>query len=141
MLLVMNAFTELVDDARLRLGRIEGHTVSERELARRAGIAVSTLNYHLSPKRASEGHRVPRDIIAKLARVLPVDENDLLRAAQVAAGYQVAETDLPDLGQTIVRYLRQDLTREERMRTLARLQEILAEEMRRAVDTRNGNGE
>jgi hypothetical protein len=65
-----------------------------------------------------------------------IGEADLLRAAQVAPGYQVTETDVPDVGQMVVRYLSQDLTREERLRTLMRLQEILAEEMRRAVEGR-----
>lgn len=139
MLVLMDAFAEAVEAARQRLSEREGHAISVRELARRSGISVSTLAYNLSDKRAAEGRRVSADIVRKLAQVLPVNESDLMRAAQVAAGYQVTETDLPDLGQTVVRYLAQPLSREERMRALARLQQILADEMRRAAETRNGN--
>lgn len=139
MLLVVDAFAEAVEAARQRLGETEGRTISTRRLARLADIPESTLHYHLSDKRAAEGRRIPADIVRKLAAVLPVSEGDLMRAAQIAAGYQINEESLPDLGQTVVRYLSQDLTREERFETLVRLQEILAEEMRRAVE-RNGNG-
>lgn len=140
MLVLMDAFAQIVEDARQRLSRDEGRNISIRELARRAGIKESTLHYNLSDRRAAEGRRVSPDIVHKLAVVLPdVSEADLLRAAQVAAGYQVVEEGLPDLGQAVVRYLAQPLSREERMRTLARLQEILAEEMRRAAEARNGN--
>lgn len=139
MLVLMDAFAEAVEAARQRLSSQEGHNISGSELARRAGIPNSTLAYNLSEKRVAEGRRISPEIVHKLARVLPISEGELMRAAQVAAGYQVVEEDLPDLGQTVVRYLSQPLTREERMRTLARLQEILAEEMRRAAETRNGN--
>lgn len=138
MLVLMDAFAEAVEAARQRLSGQEGRNISGAELARRAGIPNSTLAYNLSDKRAAEGRRVSAEIVRKLAAVLPVSEAELMRAAQVAAGYQVTE-DMPDLGQTVVRYLSQPLSREERMRTLARLQEILAEEMRRAVE-RNHNG-
>lgn len=139
MLVLMDAFAEAVEAARQRLARDEGHPISTRELARRTGIKYSTLAYNLSEKRAAEGRRVSADVVHRLADVLPVSEGELTRAAQVAAGFQVTETDLPDLGQTIVRYLSQDLSREDRLRTLMRLQEVLAEEMRRTVETRNGN--
>lgn len=138
MLVLMDAFAEAVEAARQRLSETEGRTISTRQLARLAHIPESTLAYHLSDKRAAEGRRIPAEIVRKLAAVLPISESDLMRAAQVAAGYQVTEENLPDLGQTVVRYLSQDLSQEERLRTLARLQEILAEEMRRAVE-RNGN--
>jgi transcriptional regulator with XRE-family HTH domain len=141
MLVLMDAFAEAVEAARQRLARDENRTISNRELARRAGIAESTLAYNLSDKRAAEGRRISADIVRKLAAVLPVSEGDLMRAAQVAAGYQVVEEGLPDFDQTVVRYLSQPLSRVERMRALARLQEILAEEMRRAAEVRNHNGE
>jgi hypothetical protein len=139
MLLVVDAFAEAVEAGRQRLGETMGRTISKRELARLADIPESTLHYHLSGKRAAEGRRIPAEIVRKLAAVLPISESDLMRTAQVAAGYQVNEESLPDLGQTVVRYLSQNLTPAERLETLARLQEILAEEMRRAVE-RNGNG-
>jgi transcriptional regulator with XRE-family HTH domain len=141
MLVLMDAFAEAVEAARQRLARDENRTISNRELARRAGIAESTLAYNLSDKRHAEGRRISADIVRKLAAVLPISEGDLMRAAQVAAGYQVVEEGLPDFDQTVVRYLSQPLSRAERMRALARLQEILAEEMRRAAEVRNGNGD
>lgn len=137
MLLLVDAFSELVERARLELSRAEGHDVSVRELARRAGLSESTLRYQLAPR---EGRLIPRDLIQRLAGVLPVEERDLLRAAQVTAGIQIEEDLGPDLGQVVVRYLQQPLSREERTRALLRLQEILAEEIRRSLEARNGNG-
>lgn len=137
--LMTDAFAEAVEAARRVLSESEGRDVKGRELARRAGIPHSTLAYNLSEKRAAEGRRVSPEIIRKLAAVLPVTEAELMRAAQVAAGYQVTEVSQDDLSQTVVRYLEQDLTPEERQRTLVRLQEILLEEMRRAAE-RNNNG-
>ena len=137
MLLLVDAFSELVERARLELSRAEGQDVSLRELARRAGISESTLRYQTTPR---EGRLIPRDLIQKLSAVLPVEERDLLRAAQVTAGIQVEEELGPDLGQVVVRYLSQDLSREERTRTLLRLQEILAEEIRRSLESRESNG-
>lgn len=140
MLVLMDAFAEVVEAARQRLARDENRTISNRELARRAGIAESTLAYNLSDKRAAEGRRISADIVRKLAAVLPVTEGDLMRAAQVAAGYQVTE-EIPDVGQAVVRYLAQPLSRQQRMQTLARLQEIWAEEMRRlAAEMPDNNG-
>lgn len=139
MLLVMDAFAETVDAARRQLGEAEGHNVSVDELARRADIPKSTLHYHLSEKRAAQGRRIPAEIVRKLAAVLPVSESELMRAAQVAAGYQVTEESLSDLGQMVVRYLEQPLSAEERRRAVARLMDILASEMRRAAD-QNNNG-
>lgn len=140
MLTIMDAFAEAVEAARHRLSETEGHNIAVDELARRAGIPRSTLHYHLSEKRAAQGRRIPADIVRKLAAVLPISEADLMRAAQVAAGYQVTEESLPDLGQTVVRYLEQPLSPEERQRAVARLMEILAEEMRRAAESNNNGG-
>lgn len=139
MLLVMDAFAEAVETARQQLSEAEGRNISGRELARRAGVKESTLAYHLSEKRAAQGRRIPGEIVRKLAAVLPISESDLMRAAQVAAGYQVTEVSQDDLSQTVVRYLDQPLTPEERQRTVARLMDILAAEMRRAAE-RNNNG-
>ena len=137
--LAMDAFAEAVEAARQKLVEAEGQGISTRQLARRAGIPESTLAYHLSEKRAAQGRHIPAEIVRKLAAVLPITEAELMRAAQVAAGYQVTEETLPDLGQTVVRYLKQPLTPEERQRAVARLMEILAEEMRRAAEN-NTNG-
>lgn len=138
MLAVMDAFAEAVEAARQRLAETEGRRAPVRELARRAGIAESTLAYHLSEKRAAEGRRIPPEHVRKLAAVLPVSEAELMRAAQVATGYEVSDETLPDLGQAVVRYL-EGATPEERRRTVARLAEILTDELRRAAET-NNNG-
>ena len=55
-----------------------------------------TLACSLSEKRAASGRRVDADIVRKLAAVLPVDEADLMRAAQEAAGYRFREDAVVD---------------------------------------------
>lgn len=139
MLLLMDTFAQAVEDARLRLGVIEGKSVSGRELARRMGVAYSTLAYNLSPKRQAEGRRVSPMLIAALASVLPISEDELTRAAQIAAGYQTQSDELPDLGRAVTRYLsREDVTPEEKRRLTARLAEIVADEIRKNAGARNG---
>jgi len=119
MLVTMDPFTERVEQARQLLSRREGREISIRELARRSGIAESTLNYTLKGDRPVKNRRVSPGLVAKLARVLPsVTEADLMRAAQAAAGYQVHEpVDAPpDPRTAIVRYFDSDVTNEERLR-------------------------
>lgn len=140
MLTLMDAFAQTVEEARQRLIRAEGgRNISHRELARRAGVNHRTLSYNLNPDRPATGRRIDRDLIAALARVLPVSEEDLVRAAQVAAGYQVREPDFPDLGSAVTRYLNDgDVPESEKRRLRARLADILADEMRKAAENRNG---
>ena len=140
MLIVMDAFAQAVEEARARLQHTEGRTISNRELARRAGVAETTLGYNLSPKRAAEGRRVSPRLIHALAQVLPVSEDELTRAAQVAAGYQTQEEVLPDLGVAVTRYLsREDVSASDKAQLRIRLAEILAEEIRKSADMRNGD--
>ena len=89
-------FCKAVDKARQRLSYTRGRNISVRALARAAGIPESTLAYSLSEKRAASGRRVDADIVRKLAAVLPVDEADLMRAAQEAAGSRVRADDVVD---------------------------------------------
>ena len=89
-------FSKAVDKARQRLSYTRGRNISVRALARVAGIPEATLAYSLSEKRAASGRRVDADIVRKLAAVLPVDEFDLMRAAQEAAGYRVREDAVVD---------------------------------------------
>ena len=89
-------FSKAVDKARQRLSYTRGRNISVRALARVAGIPEATLAYSLSEKRAASGRRVDADIVRKLAAVLPVDESDLMRAAQEAAGYRVREDAVVD---------------------------------------------
>ena len=140
MLTLMDAFAQAVEDARQKLIRAEGgRNISHRELARRAGVNHRTLSYNLNPDRPATGRRIDRDLIAALARVLPISEDDLMRAAQVAAGYQVREPDFPDLGAAVTRFLDdRDVPESEKRRLRARLADILAEEMRKAAEARNG---
>lgn len=140
MLLCVDSFAQAVEDARQRLSRHEGHDVSVRELARRAGVSSSTLAYNLSDKRAASGRRVSGELVRKLAAVLPVSENDLMRAAQLAAGYEVRGDEEPDLGYEVARFLdRDDVGDSAKLELMARLQEILAGEMRK-VRRERGNG-
>lgn len=139
MLLLMDEFAQTVEDARIRLSQAEGRNISVRELARRAGVSNSTLAYNLSDTRAAEGRRVSGDLVRKLAAVLPVNEADLMRAAQLAAGYEIRGDDEPDLSFEVARYLdRDDVGEEQKIELMARLQEILAAEMRKARRERGG---
>jgi len=142
MLTLMDAFAQAVEDARQRLIRAEGgRNISHRELARRAGVNHRTLSYNLNPDRPATGRRIDRELIAALARVLQpfTTEEELVRAAQVAAGYQVREPEFPDLGSAVTRYLNDDdVPESEKRRLRARLADVLADEMRKAAENRNG---
>ena len=141
MLTLMDAFAQAVEDARQKLSETEGRDVSTRELARRAGISPSTLAYNLSEKRAAAGRRVDAALVQKLAAVLPLTEGDLMRAAQVAAGYQVRSDDVPDLGYEVARFLdRDDVNDDDKRELTARLAEIVAAEMRKVTRER-ANGQ
>lgn len=126
MLCVMDAFAQAVEDARQALSRSEGRDVSIREVARRAGISSSTLSYNL------KGERRPKPaLIQALSRALQVPEDELMRAAQVSAGYTV-RGDRPDLGWEVARFLDDDDVDEEaKLELTARLAEIVASEMRK----------
>lgn len=140
LLLVTDAFAQAVEEARLRLARDEGRNISIRELARRAHVNYRTLHYNLSPERAASGRRIDPKLVHALAEVLAphVTEEDLMRAAQVAAGYTVTEPEIPDLGAAVVRFLDSDEVSEaDKRRLRARLADILAEEMRKAVESQN----
>lgn len=131
-------FIQAVDEARRELSRQQGRDISNAELARLTGVKRSTLYYHLNSEvdRAG-GHRVPRDIVSALAAVLPISEGDLMKAAQVAAGYQVrgdSADDHTDYGFEVARFLDSDDVSEDDKAALAlRLSEILADHLRRNV--------
>jgi len=138
LVLMPDAFAQAVEDARQRLIRDEGRNVSIRELARRAGVPHSTLAYNLSGE--NRARRVDIDLVRALAAVLPISEEDLMRAAQVAAGYTVTEPEIPDLGGAVVRFLDSDEVSEaDKRRLRARLADILADEMRKAAESRNNH--
>lgn len=141
MLLLVDEFAHAVDEARLRLSVQVGRTISIRELARMAGVAHSTLAYNLSDKRREHGRRVSKDLVRKLAAVLPISETDLMRAAQVAAGYQTRGDELPDLSYEVARFLDSDEVDDQAKRALTdRLAEILLGEMRKQRREQTNNG-
>src|SRR5690349_7996379 len=106
MLIAMDSFAEAIDRARRALARQEGREeVSIRELARRAGIAHSTLAYTLRDRPEGE-RRVRRELLEALAPVVEsvMSKDELFRAARVAAGYEQAteERETTDLGDIVV---------------------------------------
>lgn len=135
----MDAFIQAVDDARHRLNRLEGQTVSVRELIRRAGFPESKragVAYHLTPTNEwPRGHKVPPHVVEGLAKALApvVSLEELQRAAQVAAGFNVA-VDLVGVDLAVARFYEDETIDEEsRAAMTARLMTILAEQVNRAV--------
>ena len=130
----MDAFIRAVEDARHQLIRQEGQNVSVRELVRRAGFDESQragVTYHLNPKRhdGSKAHRVPADVVKKLAAVLPVSEDELSHAAQVAAGFTVADTNHPDVAVVLQRFYGDtEVTEEEKRQVTSRVLQIIAQQ-------------
>src|SRR5918998_4160086 len=134
---LMDAFQRAVDEARRQLIREEGQNVSVRELIRRAGFDDSrraSVARHLNPKQPwPKGHKVPPDIVRALAAVLPISESDLMKAAQVAAGYQVRGDEQRDLGFEVARFLGdREVPEEEKARLRARLLQLIAEDLQRS---------
>lgn len=106
--------------------------MSVRELIRRAGYTDSEragVAYHLNTrKRWPSGHKVPPELVARLAAVLPISHEELARAAQVAAGYTVNVSGA-DLPMAYVRFLGDsDVGDQEKQEVTARLLQIIAEE-------------
>ena len=134
---LMDAFQRAVDEARRQLIRDEGHNVSVRELIRRAGFddtRRASVARHLNPNQPwPKGHKVPPDIVRSLAAVLPISESDLMKAAQVAAGYQVRGDEQRDLGVEVARFLGDEaVPEEEKARLRARLLQLIAEDLQRS---------
>ncbi len=131
MLLELDPFIACVAEAQRRLAHIEGRDISVRELARRAGIPESTLGNILRPNRDVKTRRIRADRIRALARVLPVSEEVLMRAAQAAAGLSVddAPRPYPDPAEALTAMFRSDATAEERLAMIAAVQAQIAVEM------------
>lgn len=135
----MDAFIAAVEDARHRLIRQEGVNVSMREVIRRAGYSDGEragVAYHLNRnKHWPSGHKVPPELVARLARVLPISHEELARAAQVAAGFTV-DISGADLPTAYARFLGdRKVTKEEKREVTARLLQIIAEEAARSTPT------
>lgn len=132
----MDAFIQAVEEARRALIRLEGQDVSEAELLRRAGYSKNQMPgayYHLNPRVTRKGgHKVPAELVQRLASVLPISEEDLSRAAQVAAGFNVVDTSSSDVAFVVARYFGdEEVSDEEKRATTARLLQIIAEESQR----------
>jgi hypothetical protein len=131
----VDAFIEAAEAARRQLIRNEGQDVSWREVIRRAGYSESErgrVAYHLSStKQWPKGHNVPAEIVQRLAQVLPISEQELQRAARIAAGFNVV--DEPPNADVVSRfYGSEDVTEAEKAEVTARLLQIIAEESRRS---------
>lgn len=132
----VDAFIQAVEEARRTLIRQEGQDVSEAELLRRAGYTKSQMAgayYHLNPRvQRKGGHKVPAELVRRLAEVLPISEEDLARAAQVAAGFNVVDTSSSDVAFVVARYFgNEEVSEEEKRATTARLLQVIAEESQR----------
>jgi hypothetical protein len=134
----VDAFIEAAEEARRQLIRSEGRDVSWREVIRRAGFPDDKrggVAYHLNPNiDRARGHNVPPEIVARLAAVLPISEQELARAARVAAGYNVTDIDeeSADVAGVVSRFYGDEtVTEDEKAEVTARLLQIIAEESRR----------
>jgi hypothetical protein len=133
----VDAFIEAAEAARRQLIRAEGRDVSWREVIRRAGYSESErarVAYHLNTtKQWPKGHNVPAEIVSRLAAALQTSEQDLQRAARVAAGFNVVDetSDTDAVGVVSRFYGSEDVSEEEKAEVTARLLEIIAEESRR----------
>src|SRR5690242_17817310 len=124
----MDAFVRAVEDARHRLIQKEGQNVSVREIVRRAGYSEGEragVTYHLNPNRhrGDKPHRVPADLVKRLAAVLPISDDELAHAAQLAAGFTVAADEgRPDVPVVLQRfYGDESVSADERREVTARL--------------------
>lgn len=146
----MDAFIQAFEEARARLISIRGRNVSVRELIREAGFDDSRrpgVAYHLNPNRhtGERPHRVPVEVIQKLAAVLPISEEELSRAAAVASGLNVVDRDVLDSDVTYVvaRFFGDERVGEDEMEAAkSRILQIIASQTaqrRRSVDDAEGS--
>lgn len=131
----MDAFIAAVDDARRRLSQKRGEDISMSKVIEMAGYGPGQragVFYHLNKrKKWPRGHKVPPEIVARLAQALEVDHEVLASAAQVAAGYTVR---IPggDLPAAYARFLK-EAGDAEKAAVTARLLQIIADETARGV--------
>lgn len=95
----MDPFIQACEIARRRLESQERQRVSWREVIRRAGYTEkerARVAYHLDVHRhdGSKPHHVPAQIVERFAKVLGISEDEMVRAAQVAAGYTPSSSPL-----------------------------------------------
>lgn len=132
-----DAFIRAVDAALDRLARDEGKRISIRKLLERAGAddaMRAKCFYHLNRNRDwPRGHRVPVDVVELLTGQLPVGREELARAAQVAAGFDVEiSLEGPDHHiRAIARFFSEGEDEEEKHRIFAEVQRLMADEAQR----------
>jgi hypothetical protein len=131
----MDAFISAVEDARYQLSRKEGRDISVRQLLERAGYTGGKragAQYHLNrTKEWKGGHKVPHDLVVRLAEVLPISYQELRQAAQLAAGYTIEVTDArgADVPAAFARMLGDsEVSPAKKAETTARLLQIIAAE-------------
>jgi hypothetical protein len=74
---------------------------------------------------------VPAEIVSRLASVLPISEQELQRAARIAAGFNVVD-ESPDTDAVAVVsrfYGSEEVSEDEKAEVTARLLQIIADEM------------
>lgn len=138
-----DAFIDAVDNARRELIRQEGANVSVREIIRRAGFTDGErpgVAYHLNRRRhdGTKPHRVPLEVVNRLAAVLPVSKEDLHRAAAVASGLTVVDREplTSEVEYVVARFAGNDeVTDAEWQATSTRLLQIIAKESARRLNT------
>lgn len=143
----MDAFIQAVDEARRRLIRVEGNDISVRELIRRAGFDESQrpgVAYHLNRHKhtGERVHRVPVEVIRKLAKALPVTEEELTRAAAVASGLNVADRDIlsSEVTYVVARFFGDEtVTDAERQAATARILQIITEQTAKHTVSETGD--
>jgi len=134
---IMDPFERLVTEAKDRLSEREGREISWRELARRAGYddgrewgvfrnAIRPQRDRRSDGQRAEGRRPNPEVVRRLAKVLPVTELELNRAAAATAGYTAVTTNYDALlGQVLDFIDDESLTEEEREARAGQILQVL----------------
>lgn len=97
------------------------------------GLSMKGARAHLEESqtraRKKPVHRIPPELVTKLAAVLPISEAELLRAAELAAGYAVPlRPKHPDFVGMLARYLGdKEVTEEDKLEVESALLRVLAD--------------
>jgi len=127
-------FVEAYEQARSRLAAAEGRNISTREVLRRAGFSEkerAKVSYRLVSERRHTGqHRVPPEIIDRLAQVLPGSREELTEGARRAAGLGTETPQTRPSLAPITDYLRDpQVSEDDRRELLGQMAAIIAKEL------------
>src|SRR4051794_32146807 len=127
-------FVEAYEAARSRLAAAEGKNISTREVLRRAGYSErerARVSYHLTSGRKYTGnHRVPPEIIDRLAAVLPGSREELTEGARRAAGLGTESPQARPSLTPITDYLHDpQVSEDDRHELLGQMASIIAREL------------